>query len=90
MNESASKKKKPFDYIENDDADQQQDKKPFALKDLDPEQMREINRLLMEYIEVPRAHTLPKKMVVPSPDMRPEALEDEELTQMQRGQLMEQ
>jgi hypothetical protein len=42
--------------------------------------MREINRLLMEYIEVPRAHTVPKKMVIPSPDMRPEALEDEDLS----------
>jgi len=52
------------------------------LKDLDPEQMREINQLLMEYIEVPRAHTLPKRMVIPSPDMRPEALEDENLTEL--------
>jgi hypothetical protein len=60
------------------------------LKDLDPEQMREINQLLMEYIEVPRAHSLPKRMVIPSPDMRPEALEDENLTEMQRQQLMAQ
>jgi hypothetical protein len=83
MNESASKKKKPFDYIENDNSnDEEKDKKPFALKDLDPEQMKQINNLLKEYIEVPRAHSMPKKAVVPSPDMRPEALEDENLSQM--------
>lgn len=46
--------------------------------------MREINKLLMEYIEVPRAHSLPKKHYIPSPDMNPAALEDENLTEMQR------
>lgn len=52
--------------------------------------MREINNLLMEYIEVPRPHSLPKKYVIPSPDMRPAALEDEDLTEMQRQQLEQQ
>lgn len=39
QNESASKKKRPFDYIEKDEGDEsnQDNKKPFALKDLDPE-----------------------------------------------------
>ena len=44
----------------------------------------------MDYMEVPRSHTLPKKVLIPSPDMRAEALEDEDLTQMQRAQLVEQ
>lgn len=82
MNESASKKKKPFDYETNN---QDQDElKPFSLKDLDPEQMKQINDLLMEYIEVPRAHSLPRKVLIPSPDMRPEALHDENLSSLQR------
>ena len=46
--------------------------------------MREINNLLKEYIEVPRAHSLPKRAVIPSPDMRQEALNDENLTDNQR------
>lgn len=92
QNESASKKKRPFDYIEKEDGSEngQENKKPFALKDLDPEQMRQINKLLMEYMEVPRSHTLPKRVLIPSPDMRPEALEDENLSQMQKAQLIEQ
>ena len=85
MNESASKKKRPFEYNE-----QKEEGKTFALKDLDPEQMREINNLLMEYIEVPRAHSLPRKRYVPSPDMRPEALMDERLEESQRELLMQQ
>ena len=52
--------------------------------------MREINGLLMEYIEVPRAHSLPKRRYVPSPDMRPEALMDEHLDEQQRQLLMQQ
>lgn len=56
----------------------------FSLRDLDPEQMRDINTLLKEYIEVPRAHSLPKKKIIPSPDMRPEALEDENLSDQER------
>jgi hypothetical protein len=92
QSESASKKKRPFDYIEKEDGSEngQENKKPFALKDLDPEQMRQINKLLMEYMEVPRSHTLPKRVLIPSPDMRPEALEDENLSQMQKAQLIEQ
>jgi len=43
--------------------------------------MREINSLLKEYIEVPRAHSLPKRAVIPSPDMRPDALNDENITE---------
>ncbi len=50
--------------------------------------MCEINKLLQEYIEVPRPHTLPKKHIVPSPDMRPEALADENLTDLQRQLLL--
>jgi len=42
--------------------------------------MREINNLLKEYIEVPRAHSLPKRAGIPSPDMRPDALSDENLS----------
>jgi hypothetical protein len=52
--------------------------------------MREINGLLMEYIEVPRAHSLPKRKYIPSPDMRPEALMDEHLDDQQRQLLMQQ
>lgn len=52
--------------------------------------MRDINDLLKEYIEVPRAHTLPKRTVIPSPDMRPEALNDESLSDVQRQQLLQQ
>lgn len=93
MNESASKKKKqPFEYQEKeniDDDDDDEQNKPFSLKDLDPEQMREINKILEEYIEVPRAHSLPKRVFHPSPDLRPEALADENLTDMQRTQLIE-
>lgn len=91
MNESASKKKKqPFEYQEKDIDDDDDDlQKPFSLKDLDPEQMREINKILEEYIEVPRAHSLPKRVFHPSPDLRPEALADENLTDMQRTQLIE-
>jgi hypothetical protein len=85
MNESASKKKRPFEYHEK-----AEEGKTFALKDLDPEQMREINQLLMQYIEVPRAHSLPSKRYIPSPDMRPEALMDERLDQDQRELLMQQ
>lgn len=51
--------------------------------------MREINIILEEYIEVPRAHSLPKKVFHPSPDLRPEALADENLTDIQRNQLLE-
>ena len=43
--------------------------------------MSEINKILEEYIEVPRAHTLPKNVYHPSPDLRPEALADENLTE---------
>lgn len=91
MNESASKKKKqPFEYQEKDIDDDDDDlQKPFSLKDLDPEQMREINKILEEYIEVPRAHSLPKRVFHPSPDLRPEALANENLTDMQRTQLIE-
>jgi hypothetical protein len=46
--------------------------------------MKQINDLLMEYIEVPRAHSLPRKVLIPSPDMRPEALHDENLSSLQR------
>lgn len=80
QNESASKKKRPFEYNEKETTQGEQEVKPFSLKDLDPEQMREINNLLQEYIEVPTAHSLPKRVLIPSPDMRPEALEDENLT----------
>ena len=52
--------------------------------------MREINDLLREYIEVPTAHSLPKKCYIPSPDMRPEALHDENLTPQQREHLLQQ
>lgn len=83
QNESASKKKKPFEYNEADQMDQP--RKPFSLKELDPEQMQEINNLLKEYIEVPRPHSLPKKTLLPSPDMHPSALEDEDLTELQRN-----
>jgi hypothetical protein len=85
MNESASKKKRPFEYNEKQD-----ESKTFSLKDLDPEQMREINNLLMEYIEVPRAHSLPRRRYVPSPDMRPEALMDDRLDDQQRQMLLQQ
>lgn len=51
--------------------------------------MREINKILEEYIEVPRAHTLPKHVFHPSPDLRPEALADENLTELQKTQLIE-
>lgn len=43
----------------------------------------------MEYIEVPIAHSLPKQRYIPSPDMNPAALEDENLTEMQRQQLLQ-
>jgi len=56
---------------------------------LDPEQMREINQLLMDYIEVPRAHSVPRRQQIPSPDMRPEALQDENLSDKQREQLLQ-
>jgi hypothetical protein len=46
--------------------------------------MQEINEILKQYIEVPRAHSLPKRKVIPSPDMRPEALDDEKLTESER------
>lgn len=85
MNESASKKKRPFDYKEKEN-----EQKLFALRDLDPEQMREINDLLKEYIEVPKAHSLPRRNYIPSPDMRPEALMDERLDDQQRQLLMQQ
>jgi len=51
--------------------------------------MKEINKILEEYIEVPRAHSMPKRVYVPSPDMRPEALADEDLSDLQRQQLMQ-
>ena len=44
--------------------------------------MREINQLLQEYIEIPRPFSMPRKVLVPSPDMRPEALKDENLTDL--------
>lgn len=44
--------------------------------------MREINHILEEYIEVPRAHSLPKKVYHPSPDLRPDALNDEDLSEV--------
>jgi hypothetical protein len=47
QNESASKKKKPFEYSEKDTKPQPNS---FSLKDLDPEQMRQINQLLKDYI----------------------------------------
>lgn len=82
MNESASKKKKqPFEYQEKE-LQQDEETKPFSLKNLDPEQMSEINKILEGYIEVPRAHTLPKHVFHPSPDLRPEALADENLTEL--------
>lgn len=45
LNESASKKKRPFEYheVENKPDSPKKSKMPFALKDLDPDQMREIN-----------------------------------------------
>ena len=93
MNESASKRKKPFEYNEKEtplDKDGTGGQpKLFSLKDLDADQMREINNLLKEYIEVPRAHSLPKKHVIPSPDLRPEALADENLSEQQRQQLLQ-
>ena len=82
MNESAQKKKRPFDYSEKEDGD-----KKFSLKNLNPEQMRELNNLLMQYIEVPRPHSDPRKVQVPSPDMRPEALLDQNLSEEDRRRL---
>ena len=79
QNESASKKKQGSPPKE----------KPFALRDLDPEEMREINELLQEYIEIPRPFSMPRRVLVPSPDMRPEALKDEDLTDLQRRELFE-
>ena len=75
QNESAQKKaKKPFEYKE--------DKHPsFNLRELNPDQMRDINELLREYIEVPTPHSLPKQKLVPSPDLRPEALHNEDLSE---------
>ena len=90
LNESASKKKRPFEYnevVDNKPDSPKKDKMPFALKDLDPDQMREINQVLQEYIEVPRPYSLPKKVLVPSPDLRPEALTDENLSDIQRQEL---
>jgi hypothetical protein len=49
--------------------------------------MREINNILMQYIEVPRPHSDPRKILIPSPDMRPEALLNENLTDAERQQL---
>jgi len=93
MNESASKRKKPFEYNEKESPlnkdGTNKEQKLFSLKDLDADQMREINNLLKEYIEVPRAHSLPKKHVIPSPDLRPEALADENLSENQRQQLLQ-
>ena len=51
--------------------------------------MREINQLLQEYIEIPRPFSMPRKVFVPSPDMRPEALKDEGLSDLQRRELFE-
>lgn len=80
QNESSTKKKqRPFDYGESEPQ--------FSLKNLDAEQMREINNLLCEYIEVPIAHSLPKMTLIPSPDMRPEALLQEGITEMERDHL---
>lgn len=88
LNESASKKKRPFEYNEAEKPDSpKKSKLPFALKDLDPDQMREINQVLQEYIEVPRPFSLPRRVLVPSPDMRPEALNDENLSEAQRQEL---
>ena len=48
LNESASKRKRPFDYaVDSDKLDSpKKEREPFALKDLDPDQMLEINQLL--------------------------------------------
>lgn len=90
QNESASKKKRPFEYTEQENPKTKDgSSKLFSLRDLDAEQMREINSLLKEYIEVPRAHSLPKRAVIPSPDMRPEALNDEGLNENQRNTLLQ-
>lgn len=54
------------------------------MKELNPEQMLELNKLLHEHIEFPKPHSQPKLNFIPSPDMRPEALHDENLTEIER------
>jgi len=78
QNESASKKKRPFEYNAKEDGGENL----FSLKNLDPEEMRKMNNILREYIEVPKGHSEPKKTYIPSPDMRPEAIQDDNLTEM--------
>ena len=87
QNESAQKKaKRPFEYT-----GEQSPKEPsFNLRELDPNQMKEINELLREYIEVPTPHSLPRRKLIPSPDLRPEALQDENLTEQERQILLQQ
>lgn len=46
--------------------------------------MKELNQLLMDHIELPQPHSVPKMHYIPSPDMRPEALQDDNLTELQR------
>lgn len=52
--------------------------------------MREVNQLLMQYIDVPKPHSTPKRVFIPSPDMRPEALLNEHLSDLERQQLQQQ
>ena len=52
--------------------------KEFSLKNLNEDQMRELNQMLEQLIEVPKAHSLPRKKYIrsPSASMTPE--QDEE------------
>lgn len=87
QNESATKKKRPFEYTEKE---QDEAGGLFSLKDLNPEQMMDLNMILREHIELPRPHSTPKTTYIPSPDMRPEALQDENLTEIERQNLLQQ
>lgn len=52
--------------------------------------MLELNQLLNQHIELPKPHSTPKQNYIPSPDMRPEAIHDENLTEIERQNLMQQ
>lgn len=48
----------------------------FSLRSLDPAQMRELNEMLEQFVEVPRAQSMPRRKYIASPSMSPEHEEE--------------
>ena len=86
QNESTASKQNSV--YQQDSAAERQEQQQWGLHRLNPHQMRILNDKLDEFQDKPRNMSEPRMKYVPSPDLRPEALE--EADEVQRTILLQQ